>query len=67
MISDDDDLDMEEKKKVDREVFMFGVIQYAKLLVERGEVSAAKDVMGKIAQWFEGDEKFKREYDKIVN
>ena len=65
--SENDDIDIANKKKIDRQVLQFGVLQYAKLLVERGEVSKAKDVLGKVAQWFEGDEKFKKEYDKIVN
>ncbi len=56
-----------EKKKIDRDVFKFGIIQYAKALVQMEEISEARKIMGKVKQIFEDDENFMDEYDKIVN
>ena len=67
VLSDDDTIEQADKKKIDREVFKFGMIQYAKLLVQMGEVSEARNVLGKIKQLYEKDENFMEEYNKIVN
>lgn len=67
IISDDDEIELAEKKEIDREVFKFGVVQYAKLLVQMDEISDARSVLGKIKQLYEMDEDFMEEYNKIVN
>lgn len=67
VLKDDDTVEEGDKKKIDREVFKFGMIQYAKLLVEMEEVSEARSVLGKIKQLYEKDENFMSEYNKIVN
>ncbi|MDX1349509.1 MAG: hypothetical protein R3279_04640 [Putridiphycobacter sp.] len=67
VMSKDDSVEEADKKKIDREVFKFGVLQYAKLLVQIEEVSEARNVLGKIKQLYEKDENFMSEYNKIVN
>ena len=66
-ISDDDDHDLTNKKKADREMLKLGVINYARALVLARQKEGAKDIMGKVKQWFEEDEEFKSVYDEIVN
>lgn len=67
VMSDDDTVEQADKKKIDREVFKFGVLQYAKLLVQLEEVSEARNILGKVKQLYEKDENFMAEYNKIVN
>jgi hypothetical protein len=67
MIKENEDPYVSEKKDVDRAVFKYGILQYAKLLVQIGEISEAKSVLGKVKQLFEEDENFMEEYNKIVN
>ena len=67
VFKDDDTVVEADKKKIDREVFKFGMVQYAKLLVQMGEVSEARNVLGKIKQLYEKDDNFMDEYNKIVN
>ena len=67
VLSDDDTVEEAAKKKVDREVFKFGIVQYAKTLVVMEETSEAKAILGKIKQLYEDDKNFMKEYNKIVN
>lgn len=66
-ITDDDQIELAEKKEIDREVFKFCIVQYAKLLVQMDEISDARRVLGKVKQLFEMDDDFMEEYNKIVN
>ncbi|MFD1550917.1 hypothetical protein DNU06_05060 [Putridiphycobacter roseus] len=67
VLSDDDSIEEAAKKKIDREVFKFGIIQYAKTLVVMEETSEAKAILGKVKQLYEEDKNFMKEYNKIVN
>jgi hypothetical protein len=53
--------------KADVEILKFGVIQTAECYVSSRQVDKARELLNKMAPWFEGDEEFKMEYDKIVN
>lgn len=53
--------------KAEKNMLMMGVIQTAQCYLSSKQVDKAKDVMGKVAQWFEGNEEFKAKYDEIVN
>ncbi len=66
-INEDDDVDINEKKKADLEMLKIGVMAYADALVLSKQTPAAKDLLGKVAQWYEKDEEFKAKYDEIVN
>jgi len=66
-ISEDDDFDLTNKKKADINMLKLGVINYARALVLARQKEGAKDIMGKVKQWFEEDEEFKSVYDEIVN
>ncbi|HIP36462.1 MAG TPA: hypothetical protein EYG85_06375 [Crocinitomix sp.] len=66
-INEDDDVDINEKKKADLEMLKIGVIAYAEALIIAKQEQKAKDIMGKIAQWYENDTEFKAKYDEIVN
>lgn len=44
-----------------------GVIQTAECYVSSRQVDKAKELLNKMAPWFEDDDDFKAEYDKIVN
>jgi len=66
-INEDDDVDLNEKKKADLEMLKIGVMAYADALILSKQKPAAKDLMGKVAQWYEKDEEFKAKYDEIVN
>ncbi|MFK8044621.1 MAG: hypothetical protein AB8B72_03945 [Crocinitomicaceae bacterium] len=67
VLSDDDTVEQADKKAIDRKVFQFGVVQYAKLLVQMDEVSAARSILGEIKHLYEKDKQFMAEYNKIVN
>lgn len=64
-ISEDDDFDLTNKKKADINMLKLGVINYARALVLARQKEGAKDIMGKVKQWFEEDEEFKAVYDEI--
>ncbi len=66
-INEDEDVDITNKKKADLEMLKLGVIAYAQALVDARQEQKAKEVLGKVAQWFENDEEFKSKYDEIVN
>ncbi|MFK8039472.1 MAG: hypothetical protein AB8B74_14360 [Crocinitomicaceae bacterium] len=67
IVNDDDRVDIAEKKELDREVFKYCIVQYAKLLVQMDELSEARRVLGKIKQLYEKDDDFMEDYNKIVN
>jgi len=48
-------------------IFKQGVIQTAECYVSSRQVDKARELLNKVAPWFEGDDEFKMEYDKIVN
>lgn len=66
-ISEDDDVDLTDKKKIDLEMLKLGVIYYAQALVDSRRVDDAKKLMGQVAQWYPDDAEFKAKYDEIVN
>ena len=67
IIQEGEDPYVSEKKKIDRDVFKFGILQYAKVLVQQDEISEARKVLGKVKQIYEDDKNFMEEYNKIVN
>ena len=69
-ISDDDDHDLTNKKKIDLEMLKLGVIHYSQALVLARQTSMAKDLMGKVKQWYPEtpeNSDFTEAYDSIVN
>ncbi len=44
-----------------------GVIQTAECYISSRQVDKAKELLNKMAPWFEDDDEFKVEYDKVVN
>ena len=63
--SEYDEVDVIKKKKVDRDMFLYGVIQYAKVAVEKGEKQKAISIMKKIQPAFKDNEDFIREARKL--
>jgi hypothetical protein len=53
--------------KADVELLKHGVIQTAEAYISSRQVDKAKELLNKVAPWFEGDDDFKMEYDKVVN
>jgi hypothetical protein len=53
--------------KADVELLKHGVIQTAEAYVSGRQIEKAKELLNKMAPWFEADEDFKMEYDKIIN
>jgi tetratricopeptide (TPR) repeat protein len=51
----------------DKELFKLGIFETAECYISMKQVEKAKTLLGKVAQWFEGDEDFKAKYDAIVN
>ncbi|MES2590197.1 MAG: hypothetical protein V4622_14565 [Bacteroidota bacterium] len=51
----------------DRELFKMGIFETCQCFLAMKQVEKAKTLLGKVAQWFEGDEDFKTRYDAIVN
>lgn len=69
-ISEDDDQDLTNKKKIDLEMLKLGVIHYSQALVLARQNSMAKDLMGKVKQWFPEtpeNSDFTDAYNEIVN
>lgn len=65
VLDDTDDIDIANKKKIDRASLKFGILNFVKVLVEKGEKSEAKSLMNKIKHLFEEDKGFMREYNKL--
>ena len=42
-------------------------MEYTRILVVNQQVDKAKDIMGKVSQWYPEDKEFKAAYDEIVN
>lgn len=59
--------DISEWNKAEKDLLMIGVIQTAECYLTAKQTDKAKAVMGKVAQWYEGNEDFKAKYDEIVN
>lgn len=59
--------DISEWNKAEKDLLMMGVIQTAECYLTAKQTDKAKAVMGKVAQWYEGNEDFKAKYDEIVN
>ena len=53
--------------KAEKDMLMLGVMHTADCYVSSKQTEKAKAVMGKVAQWYEGNEEFKTKYDEIVN
>lgn len=53
--------------EADRTVLKIGIIETAKAYKLGLQDDKAKDILGKAAQWFEGDEDWQRRYDEYVN
>lgn len=53
--------------EADRTVLKIGIIETAKAYKVNMQDDKAKDILGKAAQWFEGDEDWQRRYDEYVN
>ncbi len=51
----------------DRELLKVGILWTAESYISMRQEDMAKELLGKVAQWFEGDEEFKEKYDEIVN
>jgi hypothetical protein len=69
-ISENDDYDLTNKKKIDLEMLKLGIIHYSQALVLARQKPMAKDLMGKVKQWFPETPKnsdFTDAYDTIVN
>lgn len=58
---------IEDWREADIELLKHGIIQTAEAYVAGRQLEKAKAVMNKVAPWFEEDEDFQLEYDKIVN
>jgi hypothetical protein len=59
--------DIKEWSQAEKDLLMYGVMYVADCYVSGKQVDKAKTVLGKVAQWFEGNEDFKAKYDEIVN
>lgn len=51
----------------DKLLLKMGILETAEAYVAMRQVDKAKELLGKVAQWYEGDESFKARYDEIVN
>ncbi|MCO5260783.1 MAG: hypothetical protein M9916_11610 [Crocinitomicaceae bacterium] len=53
--------------KGDKDLLRIGIVQTAECYVSMKKVDLARNLLNKIAQWYEGDDVFKEAYDAIVN
>lgn len=51
----------------DKELFKLGIFESCKCFIAMKQDEKARALLGKVAQWFENDEDFKRKYNEIVN
>lgn len=51
----------------DKELFKISMFETAECYIAMRQPEKARDLLGKVAQWYEGDEDFKAKYDAIVN
>ena len=53
--------------EADRKMLKLGILYSAAAMKKSRQMDAARDLLGKAAQWFENDEDWKVKYDEIVN
>ncbi len=53
--------------EADKKMLKMGVLYSAKALKDSRQVDKAKELLGKVSQWFEDDDYWKEKYDEIVN
>lgn len=63
----DETTSIEDWAKADVRLLRQGVIESANAMVAGRQLDKAKDLLNKVAPWFEEDENFKEAYDAIVN
>lgn len=54
-------------REEDLELLKLGVMESAKCMAESRQMDKAKEMLDKVAPWFETDDDFKRKYNEIVN
>lgn len=59
--------DISSWSKAEKDLLMMGIIQTAECYISSKQVDKAKALLGKVAQWYEGNQDFKTKYDEIVN
>lgn len=59
--------DISSWSKAEKDLLMMGILQTAECYVSSKQVDKARAILGKVAQWYEGNEDFKTKYDEIVN
>lgn len=58
---------IENWSEADKNLLKFGVLYSAKAMKQGRQETQARDLLGKVAQWYENDEEWKENYDEIVN
>jgi hypothetical protein len=58
---------IEDWTEADKKMLKMGVLQTAECYIASKQREKAKNILNKVAQWYEGDEEFKAKYDEIVN
>lgn len=53
--------------EADKRLLMLGIMKTAESYAKMKQTDKAKTLLGKVAQWYEGNEEFKEVYDKYVN
>ncbi len=53
--------------EADKNMMKMGVLHSAKAMMEANQKDSARALLGKVAQWFEGDSDWQVRYDEIVN
>lgn len=59
--------DISDWSQAEKDLLMYGAMYVADCYVSIRQTEKAKAILGKVAQWFEGNEDFKAKYDEIVN
>ena len=54
-------------READRVIFMNGVIQSAKCLLDSRQTDKAKTLLNRFAPWFDQNNDYKAFYDEVVN
>lgn len=58
---------IEDFSKADKSLLMYGAIQSAEAMISGRQLAKAQDLLNKVAPWFEDNDEFQEEYDKVVN
>lgn len=58
---------LDDYKQEDKDLLKMGIFETCECYISTKQVDKAKTLLGKVAQWYEGDEDFKAKYDAIVN